>query len=66
MKYIQAIEASLGIKAKKEFLPIQQGDVQSTASDTKALEDWTGFKPNTSIEVGVDRFIKWYREFYDK
>ena len=44
---------------------MQPGDVVATAADTQALEDWVGFKPSTPIETGVDRFARWYREFYD-
>ncbi len=65
MKYIAAIEDSLGIKAKKKFLPMQPGDVLGTSADTSALEEWISFKPKTSIETGVKKFVKWYREFYN-
>jgi UDP-glucuronate 4-epimerase len=64
MDYIEAVEKALGIKAIKEFLPMQPGDVPATAADTSALEAWTGFKPNTSVKEGVARFVSWYREFY--
>ncbi len=64
MQYIEAIESALEIKAKKEFLPIQPGDVPATAADTSLLEEWIGFKPNTSVEVGVSQFVAWYRDFY--
>ena len=64
MDYISCIENTLGIKAKKEFLPMQPGDVQRTESDTDALNKWIGFKPNTSIKDGVNNFVKWYLEFY--
>ena len=43
---------------------MQPGDVVATAADTKALEEWVGFRPSTPIEDGVDRFAHWYREFY--
>ena len=64
MDYIEAVEHALGITATKEFLPMQAGDVPSTAADTSALEAWTGFKPNTSVREGVAQFVAWYREFY--
>ena len=64
MDYISCIEDALGIKAKKEFLPMQPGDVQRTESDTDSLNKWIGFKPNTSIKDGVNNFVKWYLEFY--
>lgn len=64
MDYIEAVENSLGVKANKVFLPMQQGDVPATAADTSALEAWIGFKPNTPVKDGVARFVSWYREFY--
>jgi len=64
LDYIKAIEQALGIKAEKQFLPIQPGDVPATAADTSALEAWTGFKPNTPVREGVAKFVAWYRGFY--
>ena len=64
MDFIEAIETSLQIKAKKNYLPIQPGDVQATFADTKLLEDWISFKPSTSIELGINNFIEWYKDFY--
>ena len=65
LEYIEALESSLGITATKEFLPMQPGDVQATASDTSALEAWIGYKPHTSVTEGVSKFVSWYRSFYD-
>ena len=65
MSYIQAIEKSIGKKAKINFAEMQPGDVQATSSNTKLLEEWTGFKPNTSIDKGVDKFVSWYLKYYD-
>jgi UDP-glucuronate 4-epimerase len=64
MSYIEAVENALGITATKTFLPMQPGDVPATAADTSALEAWIGFRPNTSVNDGVARFVAWYREFY--
>jgi len=64
MDYIEAIESALGIKAIKQFLPMQPGDVPATAADTSALEAWIGYKPNTPVRDGVARFVAWYRDFY--
>ena len=64
MHYIQAIENAIGVTAIKQFLPMQPGDVPATAADTSALEAWTGFKPNTSVNDGVARFVSWYRSYY--
>ena len=66
MEYIEAIENSLGIKAKKKYLPMQPGDVSETSADCNALEKWINFKPNTPVKIGVSRFISWYSDFYKK
>ena len=66
IEYLNAIEDTLKIKAKKEFLPIQPGDVPATFSDCTSLENLIDFKPNTSIKDGIKEFVKWYREFYEK
>ena len=60
IKYIEAIEDSLCIKSIKNYLPMQKGDVASTAADTSSLENWIGFKPETNVKEGVDKFIEWY------
>ncbi len=65
-EYINAIENTLGIKAKKEFLPMQPGDVPSTYSDCSSLEKFINFKPNTPIKDGIEAFTKWYIDFYEK
>ena len=64
MEYIQALESALGITAKKNFLPMQSGDVPATAADTSELEAWVGFKPNTPVKAGVQCFVDWYRSYY--
>lgn len=64
MKYIQTLEDSLGKKAIINFMPLQLGDVVSTASNTQMLNDWVDFAPNTSIEEGIDSFVNWYKFFY--
>ena len=66
MEYISAIEECLNIKAKINFLPMQMGDVKETYADTEALDSWIEYKPNTSIKDGVNKFIVWYRQFYNK
>jgi len=65
MHYIEVLEACLGRKAIKQMLPMQPGDVQSTMADVSALERDVGFHPDTSVEVGIARFVDWYRDFYD-
>jgi UDP-glucuronate 4-epimerase len=64
MDYIHALEKAMGMEAKKNFLPMQAGDVPATNADTSELEAWVGFKPGTSVEEGVKRFYAWYREHY--
>ena len=64
MRFVEALEDALGKKAIKNFLPLQLGDVASTHADTKLLENWINFKPNTPIEIGIRNFVNWYQEFY--
>lgn len=64
MDYITALENSLGKVAQKNMMPMQPGDVLETSADTKALYDVIGFKPQTSVQDGVQRFVDWYKAFY--
>ncbi len=64
MRYIQVLEACLGKKAILDLQPIQPGDVPSTYADTAELQAATGFKPATTVETGVRRFVDWYREYF--
>ncbi len=64
MDYIRAIEDALGIKAEKNLLPMQAGDVPATSADVRDLEQDVGYSPNTPVEVGVGRFVRWYRAYY--
>lgn len=63
--FITVLEDSLGQKAERNYLPMQDGDVVMTAADISALQDATGFTPSTSIEDGLPKFVKWYRQFYN-
>lgn len=65
MDYIRALEKAMGIEAKKNFLPMQPGDVPATSADTSELDAWVGFKPNTPVTVGVGRFAEWYLNHYN-
>jgi UDP-glucuronate 4-epimerase len=65
LHFIQVLEQALGQKAIQDFQPMQPGDVVATAADTSLLEAWVGFRPSTPIELGVKRFARWYRQFYD-
>jgi len=64
MDFIKAIEDALGMEAKKNFLPMQAGDVVATSADVQALMDDVGFKPDTAVKDGVKQFVDWYREYY--
>ena len=64
MDYIGAIEEFVGKKADKELLPLQPGDVPDTYADVTDLSEEFGYKPNTSVREGVEKFVLWYRKFY--
>lgn len=64
LRLIEVLEEALGKQAIKNFLPIQPGDVPTTYADVDALMQDVDFKPNTPIEVGVGRFVDWYRSYY--
>ncbi|GLX82118.1 NAD-dependent epimerase [Thalassotalea eurytherma] len=62
--FIDSLESALNIKAQKNYMPMQPGDVYKTYADVDNLFEITGFKPNTSIEAGVTKFVDWYQAFY--
>ncbi len=62
--FVEAIEKELGIKAIKDFLPLQPGDVPSTYANVSELVSAVGYKPSTSIRFGVHEFVKWYKMYY--
>ena len=64
MDFISCIESAVGKRAEKQFLPAQPGDVGVTCADVADLESDFGFKPNTSLEQGVAKFVEWYRDYY--
>ena len=64
MRYIEVLEQSLGKKAQCELLPMQAGDVPATTADVSRLERDLGYRPRTPVEIGVKRFVEWYREYY--
>ncbi len=64
MDYIGAIESALGMTAEKNMLPIQPGDVPATYADVADLVADVGFKPETSVQEGIARFVDWYRLYY--
>ena len=63
LDYIAAVEKALGKKAEMELLPMQPGDVAATCADIDALENAVGYRPGTSVEVGVKNFVDWYQEY---
>lgn len=66
MNFIETIENAIGKKAKKEFLPMQPGDVFKTYADVNALKKDFGYAPSTSLKKGIDEFIKWYKSYYNQ
>lgn len=64
LDFIKTLEKSLGLEAKKNFMDMQAGDVVSTYADVSGLIDDFGYKPETSLDIGVERFVEWYRGFY--
>lgn len=64
MDYIETLERCLGMEAKKEYLPMQPGDVYQTYADVTDLMRDYDFKPDTPIETGLQKFVDWYREYY--
>lgn len=65
MDYIRCIEHSIGHEAKKEYLPMQPGDVYQTYADSSALAEATGFKPDTPLQIGIDRTVEWFKRYYN-
>lgn len=63
-RFIEVLEEALGKKAIKNFMPMQPGDVEATYANVDDLMADTGFKPSTSIEDGIARFVEWYRQYY--
>lgn len=64
MDYVEALERHLGKKARKNFMPMQPGDIRSTLADTSLLYNLTGYRPNTSISEGIKAFTDWYKSYY--
>jgi UDP-glucuronate 4-epimerase len=62
--FIEALEDELGMKAEKELMPIQPGDVEKTWADVSALAKDYGYNPATPVKEGIHRFVEWYREYY--
>ncbi len=65
MEFISTLEKLLGKEANKKFLPMQPGDVYSTYADISKLNKLIGYKPTTSIEEGLAKFVKWYKKYFN-
>ena len=66
LDFIDAIEDSLGIKAERNYMDMQMGDVPATWANADLLRTLTGYVPETDFREGIDRFVKWFREYYNK
>jgi UDP-glucuronate 4-epimerase len=66
MEYIGALESALGIEAKKNFMPMQAGDVPATSADSTELGKWVGFQPDTKVRDGVQQFVDWYLGYHGR
>lgn len=66
MEFVKTIEQELAMEAKKNFRPMQPGDVYQTYADVEDLFEATGYRPKVSVQEGVAEFVKWYRDFYNK
>ncbi len=64
LDFIAALENTLGVTAEKQFMPMQPGDVPATWADTTNLEEDTGYKPETPVEKGIEKFVRWYKDYY--
>jgi UDP-glucuronate 4-epimerase len=64
LRFIEVLEDSLNLKATRNLLPMQPGDVQATWADVAALEEAVGYRPRVSVEEGVPRFVAWFRDYY--
>ena len=64
MQFLHELEAALGKRACRRFLPMQPGDVVATHADVQELEAWVGYRPSTPLETGVDRFVSWCRDWW--
>ncbi len=65
MDYIEALENSLGMTATKELLPLQAGDVPDTYANVDDLVEQFDYKPETTVASGIERFVQWYKEYYN-
>lgn len=64
LDFIETLEEAIGINAKKDFMPMQDGDVESTYADVKDLMKDFGYKPETNLKEGITHFVDWFKKFY--
>ncbi len=64
LRMIEVLEGALGKKAEKRFLPMQAGDVLATWANVDTLTEAVGYRPRTTIEEGIPKFVEWYREYF--
>ena len=64
LDFVEAIEESLGMEAKKDFMPLQDGDVPATYADVEDLMEAVNFRPSTDLKEGVQQFVDWYKDYY--
>ncbi len=64
LRYIEVLEDCLGVKAQRNLMPLQPGDVPDTFADVQDLVRDVGYRPSTSVETGVARFVEWYLSYY--
>lgn len=64
LDFVEEIEICTGLEAKKEFLPMQAGDVEKTWADVTGLVEDFGYRPTTNIRLGISNFVKWYKDYY--
>jgi UDP-glucuronate 4-epimerase len=66
LDFVDAIEAELGIEAKRNYMEMQKGDVMATWADATLLKQLTGYQPQTDVRDGIAEFVSWYRDYYRK
>jgi UDP-glucuronate 4-epimerase len=64
LDFVDAIEAELGIEAKRNYMEMQKGDVMATWADATLLKQLTGYQPQTDVKDGIAKFVSWYRDYY--
>jgi UDP-glucuronate 4-epimerase len=66
LDFIEAIETELGIEAKRNYMPMQLGDVPATWANADLLKRLTGYRPETDYREGIAKFVAWFRDYYNK